>query len=117
MDAFRDVIECSDVQLDGTVIRIPLRTAAHAKKSNICNRETTISELRKVMHLFASEFGENGLLFMKNVEKLEMTANGLAISIAIADSEAVQLWVSCNLQYITAHLLKTGRHLQTKIET
>jgi len=90
MAAFQDVIECPDQQLNGTVIRIPLRTAARATKSQISSRETTTSEMREVLQLFASEFGDNGLLFMKNVEKLEITANGLAIGIEIVDWEVVR---------------------------
>ena len=90
MAAFQDVIECPSQRLDGTVIRIPLRTAARATKSKILTRETTASELREVLRLFASEFGDNGLLFMKNVGKLEISANGLDIGIEIVDGEAVR---------------------------
>ncbi len=96
MAAFQDVIEAPSQQLNGTVIRIPLRTAAQARKSQISNRETTVSEMRKVLSSFATEFENYGLLFMKNVGKLEVTAKDLVICIEVVDGDAVRLCVILN---------------------
>jgi len=90
MAAFQDVIKYPKQRLNGTVIRIPLRTAAQAIKSQISTRETTVPDLKKVLQSFASEFKDNGLLFMKSVEKLEITANEISISIEIIDGDAVR---------------------------
>jgi sacsin len=88
MAAFQSVIEHLDRHLEGTVIRIPLRTEAQATKSEISDRETTVSEMLEVLQSFASEFGNNGLLFMRNVEKLEIgSAAGMSIGIEMVDGE------------------------------
>jgi hypothetical protein len=43
-----------------------------------------------VLRSFASEFRERGLLFMKNIERLEFGGEGLAIEIAMAGDEAIR---------------------------
>ncbi|RFU27756.1 hypothetical protein B7463_g8577, partial [Scytalidium lignicola] len=70
MAAFRKLIDDPTCALDGTVIRIPLRTSIQAAKSEISKRETTVAELQEVLNTFVTEFGNNGLLFMRNIEKL-----------------------------------------------
>ena len=92
MAAFQTVLEHLDRHLEGTVIRIPLRTEAQATKSEISDRGTAASELLDVFQSFASEFGNNGLLFMRNVEKLEIgSASGISIGIEMADAETLRL--------------------------
>ena len=92
MAAFQTVMEHLDRHLEGTVIRIPLRTEAQATKSEISDRRTAASEVLDVFQSFASEFGNNGLLFMRNVEKLEIgSASGMSIGIEMADAETLRL--------------------------
>jgi sacsin len=90
MRAFRTVMEHLDQKLDGTIIRIPLRTQTQAVKSKIQTRETTTSEILDVLRSFASEFGKNGLLFMRNIEKLEIRSASMSIEIKLTDAEALR---------------------------
>jgi sacsin len=91
MAAFQTVMEDLDQQLDGTIIRIPLRTQAQAIKSEISDRETTVDEILNVLRSFASEFGESGLLFMRNIEKLEFGSARGSIHIQLADASRLRL--------------------------
>ena len=94
MAVFGTVMERLDQHLEGTVIRIPLRTKAQATKSEISDRETTVSEILDVFQSFASEFGKNGLLFMRNVEKLEIgSATGTSIGIEMVNRETLRSYV------------------------
>lgn len=91
MAAFQTIMEHLDRHLEGTVIRIPLRTEAQATKSEISDRGTTISEVLEVFQSFASEFGNNGLLFMRNIEKLEIgSAAGISIGIEMINGETLR---------------------------
>jgi len=90
MAAFQTVMEHLDQKLEATVIRIPLRTQAQALKSEISDRGTTVAEVSQVLQSFASEFGDNGLLFMRNVEKLEIGSSGMSIEIKMADRETLR---------------------------
>jgi sacsin len=91
MAAYHTVIKYLDRRLDGTVIRIPLRTQAHATQSEISKCCTTVSEMIEVLQSFASEFGDSGLLFMKNVEKLQIEFAGISIGIEMIDKEKSRL--------------------------
>jgi sacsin len=90
MAAFQAAMEGLDRKLDGTIIRIPLRTQAQAMKSEISNRATTVSEVSEVLQSFASEFGDSGLLFMRNVEKLELGSAGMSINIQMGDGKTLR---------------------------
>jgi sacsin len=90
MSAFKAIMEHLGRPLDGTVIRIPLRNQARASISEISNRETTISELSEVLKSFAAEFGETGLLFMRNIEKLEIRAADISIRIQLTDVDSLR---------------------------
>lgn len=90
MAAFQTVIDHVDRPLDGTVIRIPLRTHARACKSEIRTMETTAAEILEVLKSFASDFGDNGLLFMRNVDNLEIGSVGWSIKIQMADSQSLR---------------------------
>lgn len=91
MAAYKKAIENLSERLNGTVIRIPLRTAAQVPKSKIGDRETSISEIREVLESFAHEFRGNGLLFFKNVGKLEFVMEGFEVAIEHMNGEEVQL--------------------------
>jgi sacsin len=94
MSAFQSVMKDLDQELDGTIIRIPLRTQMQATRSEILNRATTVSEISDVLRSFASEFGESGLLFMRHVEKLEIGSANLSIEIKLTDVETLRPYVS-----------------------
>jgi sacsin len=90
MAAFQTLMEHLDQKLDGTIIRIPLRTQAQAMNSEISNRGTTVFEVSEVLQSFASEFGDNGLLFMRNVEKLELGSASMSINIQMGDGRTLR---------------------------
>jgi sacsin len=85
MAAYTSVIKQLDEPFAGTIIRIPLRTREQALKSEISNRTTTVSEVVEVFKIFASEFGDSGLLFMRNIERLELTSDTISIAIEMTD--------------------------------
>lgn len=64
-----------DRPLDGTIVRIPLRTVAQAGKSAIRDQRTTISDVRSSMEGFATEVHQGGLLFLKNVTKVSLSVD------------------------------------------
>lgn len=92
MAAFQAVMEHTDQSLEGTIIRIPLRTEAQARQSDISHNAITASKILEVLQIFASEFGRNGLLFMRSVEKLEIgSVTGSSIRIEVLDAESLRL--------------------------
>jgi sacsin len=90
MAAFQAVTNIFHQPLDGTIIRIPLRSAAQATRSKIINRKTTISELDNVLKTFPLEFGVKGLLFMRHIEKLQIETAGQLIDIEVVDKDAIR---------------------------
>jgi len=52
MSAFSAVMKEPDKPFDGTIIRIPLRTASQAEGSGICKRPATASDVEEVMRKF-----------------------------------------------------------------
>jgi sacsin len=90
MSAFQTTMKHLDRELKGTIVRIPLRTQAQAAKSQISDRETTVSEVLEVLRNFTSEFGENGLLFMRNIERLEIRSASMFTEIELTDAEALR---------------------------
>ena len=91
MAAFQSVMEHPNQPFQGTIIRIPLRTREQAMRSDICDRETTVPEIREVLEKFATEFGNSGLLFLRNIEKVTLDSTaGISISIAMLDRENVR---------------------------
>ncbi|KAL8717029.1 MAG: hypothetical protein Q9225_005692 [Loekoesia sp. 1 TL-2023] len=56
--------------LDGTVIRIPLRTKSQAIKSKIVNREISTEEITKALHELGEEIKNGGMLFLRHVRKV-----------------------------------------------
>lgn len=90
MAAFQTVMENPKLPLDGTIIRIPLRTVEQAKKSKISDRHTSVGEVREVLMKFAIEFRDSGLLFLRNIEKLTVESSaGLLIEMEIVDRERI----------------------------
>ena len=99
MSAFSAVMKESDGPFDGTIIRIPLRTSSQAEASDICERPTTTSEIEEVMRKFAREFGTSGLLFMKNIESIEIEIGGtVESSIKVCNTERVRMYVRSVIQ-------------------
>ncbi len=59
----------------GTIIRIPLRNASQAQRSEISKLETTEKDVQDSMESFANEMGSNGLLFLKSVRRIVLSIN------------------------------------------
>ncbi|TVY90160.1 Sacsin [Lachnellula willkommii] len=91
MAAYQRVVGQFDRALEGTVIRIPLRNPAQALKSAISSRTTTVQEMTGILETFAADFADHGLLFMRNVEKLELCSSGSSIMIEMTDSDGLRL--------------------------
>lgn len=90
MMAFEAVAKRVDKPLDGTVIRIPLRTLDQSTVSEISDRPVTASEIAKVLEVFAADFADHGLIFLRNIEKLEIRLNNKSISIEVANRQAIR---------------------------
>lgn len=91
MAAFHAILEDPSRLFKGTIIRIPLRTREHASESKISNRETTVSEVREVLEKFGAEFGDSGLLFMRNIERVLIdSTSDISISTEIVNSDYVR---------------------------
>jgi len=99
MSAFSAIMKELDKPYNGTIIRIPLRTTSQAEVSEICKVPTTTSDIDAVLRKFASEFGTSGLLFMKNIESIEIEiGDDVAFDIKICNAEHVRKYV-CHVVY------------------
>ena len=58
--------------LDGTIIRIPLRTKAQAKESKIVQKEVTVPDIESALAALGREVREGGLLFLKHVRRMSV---------------------------------------------
>ncbi|KAL8724779.1 MAG: hypothetical protein Q9166_007757 [cf. Caloplaca sp. 2 TL-2023] len=56
--------------IESTVIRIPLRTEAQAKKSKIVNRQVTVEEIISALYDLGQEIREGGTLFLRHVRRI-----------------------------------------------
>lgn len=56
--------------LNGTIIRIPLRTKAQAAQSKIVQKEVTVEDIIKALTVLGREVREGGLLFLKHVRTM-----------------------------------------------
>jgi sacsin len=72
--------------LDGTAVRIPLRTEEQAKKSKICQKSVSVDEMKKVLTDFAAGFAGGYGVFLKKVE-------GITVNV---DGECVGQWIVIN---------------------
>ncbi|KAL8934279.1 MAG: hypothetical protein Q9216_005988 [Gyalolechia sp. 2 TL-2023] len=61
--------------VDGTVIRIPLRTKAQAARSKIVNREISTEEITEALHELGQEIKAGGMLFLRHVRKVTAKIN------------------------------------------
>ncbi|TVY68700.1 Sacsin [Lachnellula suecica] len=107
MAAYESIMERFDQPFEGTIIRIPLRTSPQALESKISNRATTVSEIADVLQKFAPEFGDCGLLFMRNVQKLEFGSTSTPISSAI----------EMHGELLQSHKLKVNQAVKKAIKT
>lgn len=60
----------TSVPLDGTIIRIPLRTGAQATESKIVQKEVTTEHIKEALALLGKEVRQGGLLFLKHVRRM-----------------------------------------------
>lgn len=91
MKAYQTVMQNPDKHFAGTIIRIPLRTEAQTKEARISALFTPVSEMLEVLQTFASEFGKNGLLFMRNVDKVTIESGSISITIEMLDKMALRM--------------------------
>lgn len=59
----------------GTIIRIPLRNASQAKRSEISKKETTTDDIERSLNTFAEEMGSDGLLFLNSVQRIVLSVD------------------------------------------
>ncbi|KAL8934658.1 MAG: hypothetical protein Q9211_005115 [Gyalolechia sp. 1 TL-2023] len=82
--------------VDGTVIRIPLRTKAQAARSKIVNREISIEEITEALHELGQEIKDGGMLFLRHVRKVTAKMNDTvlwqahATGATVEDTQAMQ---------------------------
>jgi sacsin len=59
----------------GTIIRIPLRNALQAERSEISTKETTTDDIEHSLNSFAEEMGSDGLLFLNSVQRIILSVD------------------------------------------
>jgi sacsin len=71
--AFRSIATNFDTEFQGTIIRLPLRTEAQAKRSKIVADDmfTPEDEIVEVFHKFSGELAES-LLFLRNLRSITL---------------------------------------------
>ncbi|KAH0563531.1 hypothetical protein GP486_001901 [Trichoglossum hirsutum] len=79
---FSEVLVGHDLKepLDGTVVRLPLRTTEQAQKSRICKTSVGVDEIREVLERFAEGFDDGYGIFLRNVEEVGFWEDGKRIS-------------------------------------
>jgi sacsin len=91
MAAFSTIMEEFDRPFNGTIVRIPLRTSDQATRSDIVQKEASISDIANVLRTFATDFRDAGLLFMKNIEQISIViGEEPPINISIQNDEQVR---------------------------
>ncbi|MCJ1404884.1 hypothetical protein MMC11_008110 [Xylographa trunciseda] len=75
LSAYSSLFSDFNRPLEGTIVRIPLRTALQAQESAICDEETTISAVQSSMEGFGREIYQGGLLFLRNVIKVSLSVD------------------------------------------
>lgn len=66
--------------LHGTIIRIPLRNASQAERSEISKKETTEEDVQNAIESFGEEMGSNGLLFLKSIRRIVLCIDNEQLS-------------------------------------
>jgi hypothetical protein len=64
----------------GTIIRIPLRNASQAARSEISKTMTTTHDVQNALESFANDMGSNGLLFLKSVQRIVLSVDNEQLS-------------------------------------
>jgi len=91
MAAFSALMPDTTQALKGTIIRVPLRTKEQAVGNQISEDVPAIEEVQTALDEFAAEFGNNGLLFMRNVEQLVICSRGgKSVEIRLTNVDAVR---------------------------
>lgn len=91
MHGFSSILTDLGQPLDGTIIRIPLRSVQQPKKSAIKDRAVTIEEVEKILIDFAADFSNCGLLFLRNIEQFDIqTTSGMSINVSLLNTESVR---------------------------
>lgn len=74
LSPFKQIVTDFSRPFEGTVIRLPLRTADQAKRSKILDldpKPTEIADIKEVFNSFAAEISES-LLFLRNVSSITL---------------------------------------------
>ncbi|KAM3067186.1 hypothetical protein ACMFMG_005445 [Clarireedia jacksonii] len=110
MPAFCKLLHPLDKPLDGTIIRIPLRTRQSSETRFISDRQINVTEMSTVLKDFAAEFSNGGLLFMKHVIKIsiESKITGLIELEALEPENIIMLKSKVNNAIISS--LKDSSH-------
>ena len=70
--AFSSLLTDLSKPFNGTIVRLPLRTAAGAKSSKIKNTSTSPTEISKLFTQFAMDELQHTLLFLRHVARIEL---------------------------------------------
>ena len=70
LNTFRAFSLDTSLPLDGTIIRLPLRTEAQASLSKIVQKEVTVVHIKDALALLGKEVRQGGLLFLKHVRSM-----------------------------------------------
>ena len=62
--------------VEGTVIRLPLRTEEQGKESKICQRAAKVEDVREVIEKFIEALSDGGLVFLRSVESVTAWVDG-----------------------------------------
>ncbi len=88
---------------EGTIIRIPLRNASHARSSKISSKVTSIVDIQSSMDNFANEMGSNGLLFLKSVRKIVLSIDDQRLDdVELLDAQGLTRSVAAAIYLVTA---------------
>jgi sacsin len=89
---FAEVLTDHDFRrpLDGTVVRIPLRTEAQAQRSRICQRSAKAEDIREVLESFAVGLGEGYGVFLRGIKGMGLWEGGKKVGECEIGGEGVK---------------------------
>lgn len=89
LETFRTFDLNMSKETNHTIIRIPLRTAAQAKTSEIATNEIRLDDIKNALELFGQEMKEGGLLFLKYIRKITLRVDDdLVAMIQVLDNNS-----------------------------
>ncbi|KAI9761621.1 MAG: hypothetical protein M1840_001737 [Geoglossum simile] len=67
------------ISVEGTIIRLPLRTEEQGKDSKICQRAAKVEDIKEVLEKFITALGDGALVFLRSVESVTTWLDGEVI--------------------------------------